>query len=212
MFHRLPTAAAVVFAGFVTSQWAWSAQTASLDLLRRAADPNPTLKSYTASVQLSATLHVIIPHHETFNGTVYYLRPKRKIEFQNVSGPLSRFKDLAASTPTYDQAVAQYTITPLQDDGTASTYSLVPKNQHSRVKSLTVSVSDSRALIIHAKWLYTNGGKLDFDDTYTNIDNFRLPVKADIAARFPGYSVDGTLTFNDYKPNATVSPSVFASH
>ena len=211
MFHRLQTAAAIVLAGFVTTQCAWSAQTASLDLLRRAADPNPTLQSYTASAQLSATLHVIIPDHKTFNGTVYYLRPKRKIEFQNVSGPLSRFKDLAASAPTYDQAVAQYTITPLQDNGTASAYLLVPKDQGSRVKSLTVSVSDSSALISHAEWLYTNGGKLDFDETYTNINNFRLPVKVDIAARFPGYSVDGTLTFSNYKPNASVSPSVFAS-
>jgi hypothetical protein len=30
-------------------------QTASLDLLRRATNPNPTLNSYTASAQLSAT-------------------------------------------------------------------------------------------------------------------------------------------------------------
>ena len=32
-----------------------------------------------------------------------------------------------------------------------------------------------------------------------------------IAARFPGYSVDGTLTFNNYKPNAALAPSVFAT-
>lgn len=211
MFHRLQLAAAIVLASLVAVQNARSAQTASLELLRRAADPNPTLQSYTASAELSATLHVIIPDHKTFSGTVYYLKPKRKIEFQDVSGPLSRFKALAASAPTYDQAVAQYTITPLQDNGTRSTYSLVPKNPGSRVKSLTVSVSDSSALVSHAQWLYTNGGKLDFDDTYANIGAFRLPVKANIAARFPGYSVDGTLAFSNYKPNASVSPSVFAS-
>ncbi len=64
-------------------------------------EPNPGLKSYTASAQLSATLHAVIPIHKVLDGTVYYLKPKRKIEFENVSGPLSRFKDLAASTPTY---------------------------------------------------------------------------------------------------------------
>lgn len=190
---------------------ATSAPTASLDLLRRAVNPNPTLQSYTASAQLSATLHVIIPDHKVFNGTVYYLKPRRKIEFQNVSGPLSRFKDLASTTPTYDEAVAQYTITPLTDNGTVSTYSLVPKKQGSRIKSVTVTINDASALVSHAQWLYTNGGKLDFDQTYMNVGAYRLPAKANIAARFPGYSVDGTLTFSNYQPNASVSPSVFAS-
>jgi hypothetical protein len=211
MLRRLILAAAVATFAMVPVREAQGAQTPSLDLLRRAVDPNPTLQSYTASAQLSATLHVIIPDHQTFNGTVYYLKPRRKIEFANVSGPLSRFKDLASSTPTYNEAAAQYTITPLSDNGTVSTFSLVPKNQGSRVKSVTVTVNNSSALISQAQWSYTNGGKLVFNETYTNVGEFRLPSKADIEARFPGYSVDGTLSFSDYKPNASVSPSVFAS-
>lgn len=188
-----------------------SAQSASLQLLRRATDPNPTLKTYTASAQLSATLHALVPIQKTFNGTVYYLKPNRKIEFEGVSGPLSRFKDLASSTPTYDEAVAQYTITPLTDNGSVSTYSLVPKKTGGRVKSVTVTVDDQSALISHAEWSYTNGGTLSFDQTYATLGTFHLPSKASIAARFPGYNVDGTLTFSNYKPNAAVSPSVFAS-
>jgi hypothetical protein len=202
---------AVAACAICSFQGAAIAQTASLDLLRRAVNPNPTLRSYTASAHLSATLHVLIPDHKTFDGTVYYLKPKRKIEFQNVSGPLSRFKDLMSSTPSYDEAVAEYTITPLTDNGTVSTYSAVPKKQGSRVKRLTLSVEDASALISHVEWLYTNGGKLDFTQTYSDVGEFHLPSKTDIAARFPEYSVDGTLTFSNYQPNATVSPSVFAS-
>lgn len=190
---------------------AGAAQTASLDLLRRAVNPNPTLNSYTASAHLDAILHVLIPVHKTFDGTVYYLRPKRKIAFQNVSGELSKFKDLVSSTPSYDQAEEQYTITPLTDDGTVSTYSLVPKKTGGRVKNVTVTVNDSSALITRAAWSYTNGGSLTFDQTFTTVDTYRLPAKANIAARFPGYSVDGTLTFSGYQPNASVSPSVFSS-
>jgi hypothetical protein len=187
------------------------AQTASLDLLRRATNPNPTLASYTASAQLSATLHALLPVRKTLNGTVYYLKPRRKIAFENVSGPLSRFKDLAASTPSYDEATAQYTIAALADNGTLSTYSLVPKKTGGRVKSITIGVDDQSALITHAQWSYTNGGDLSFDQTYANVGAYHLPVKALIAARFPGYSVDGTLTFTGYKPNAPVAPSVFAT-
>lgn len=187
------------------------AQAASLDLLRRATDPNPTLTTYTASAQLSATLHVVIPVHKNITGTVYYLKPKRKIEFQNLSGPLARFKDLASQTPSYEQATTQYTIAPGSDDGTTSTYTLTPKNTGSRVKNIVVSVDDTRALVTHAHWSYTNGGSLAFAQTYQNVGTFRLPAKADISARFPGYSVDGTLTFTNYQPNVPVSPAVFAS-
>lgn len=190
---------------------AFSEQTASLDLLRRAVNPNPTLNSYIASAQLSATLHVVIPVHKSYNGTAYYLRPKRKIEFQNVSGALSKFKDVATTTPTYEEAAAKYEITPLADDGTTSMYNLVPKKQDSRVKSLTVSVSDASALISRAEWSYTNGGRLVFDEAYTNVGTFRLPSKVNVSARFPDYSVDGTLTFTNYQPNVNVSPAVMAS-
>jgi hypothetical protein len=53
----------------IALQAAGVAQTASsIDLLRRAVNPNPTLQSYTASAQLSATLHVVIPVHKSYDG------------------------------------------------------------------------------------------------------------------------------------------------
>jgi len=196
----------------IALQAAGVAQTASsIDLLRRAVNPNPTLQSYTASAQLSATLHVVIPVHKSYDGKAYYLKPRRAIQFQNVSGALSRFKDLAASAPTYEEAMAQYTITPGTNNGTISTYTFVPKKQGSRVKSITLTVNDASALVSHVQWAYTNGGGMSLDQTYTNVGTFRLPAKANISARFPGYSVDGTLTFGNYNPNAPVSPSVFTA-
>jgi hypothetical protein len=187
------------------------AQSPPPDLLRRATDPNPGLKSYTASANLSATLHVLIPVHKTYDGTVYYLKPKRKIAFAGVSGSLSKFRDLVTSTPTYDDAARTYTIALLNDDGSDSSYSLVPKAKGSRVKSLTLFVHDRSGLIDHAQWSYTNGGTLSFDESYEAVGAYRLPAKANVAARFPGYSVDGTITFSAYVPNAPVSPSVFAT-
>ncbi|HLY03990.1 MAG TPA: hypothetical protein VKR56_16005 [Candidatus Cybelea sp.] len=207
---RSITGATAALAALIALQAAGAAQTASsIDLLRRAVNPNPSLQSYTASAQLSATLHVVIPLHENYGGTVYYLKPRRTIHFQNVSGALSRFKDLAASTPTYDEAMAQYTVTPGTDNGNVSTYTFVPKKQGSRVKSITLTVNDASALVSRAQWAYTNRGSMSFDQTYTTVGTFHLPAKADISARFPGYSVDGTLTFGNYNPNAPVSPSVF---
>lgn len=211
MFRDALQATAIAVALAATIVPAASAQTASLDLLERATNPNPTLNSYTASAQLSATVHKVISLHKTFSGTVYYLRPKRKIAFQNVPSALSKFKDLVSSTPSYEQATQQYTITPLTDDGTLSKYNLVPKNTGSRVKSVVVAVNDKTGLLGSAVWNYTNGATMTFVQTYESVGTYRLPSKANISARFPGYSVDGTLTFSNYQPNATVSPSVFAT-
>ena len=207
---KRPLLLAVLFA-LSSAEIARAQQTASLDLLRRATNPNPGLNSYTGAAHLSATLHILAPIHKEYDGKVYYLRPKRKIEFENVSGALSKFKELMQATPSYDEAAAQYTIAPQIDDGTDSSYMLVPKNTGSRVKSLAVRVNDQNAMIDRAQWTYNNGGTLTFEETYEDIGTYHLPSAANIAARFPGYSVDGTITFANYSPNAPVSPSVFAS-
>ncbi len=204
-------AAALVASAVAATSPPAATKTASMDLFARATNPNPTLNSYTASAQLSALLHAIIPVHKTFNGTVYYLRPTRKIEFQNVPGPLSQFRELAQTTPSYEQAMQDYAITPESDDGHISTYSLVPKKPGGRVKSITITITDRTALLKTAHWLYTNNGNLLFEQHYHQVGNFHLPWKATIDARFPGYSVDGTLTFSKYQLNAAVPPSVFAS-
>lgn len=204
-------AAALLVLGALAPLHSQSAQTASLDLLRRATNANAGLQSYTATAQLSATLHVLLPVHRTFNGTVYYLKPRREIKFDNVTGTLKRFKDLASSMPSYEELVTDYTVTPLDDAGTVSNYALVPKDAGSRIKSVTVTVDDAQAIVLHCEWLYKNGGRLDLTQTYVTVGVFQLPQKADIAARFPGYSVDGVLEITNYNPNAPVSPDVFAS-
>lgn len=182
---------------------------ASLDLLKRAADPNPTLQTYIASATLSATLNAPIPVHKTFSGTVYYQKPTRKIIFENVSGPLSRFKTMTSTTPTYEQAIAEYTVTPLSDDGAISKYSLVPRKQGARVTNLTVGVDDTAALIVHAVWTYSDGGSLTLDQTYQTVGSFHVPAADTITARFPGYSVDGKMTFSNYQLNASIPASIF---
>jgi hypothetical protein len=204
-------AAAAIVVGTLAATSPPAAQTPSMSLLERATNPNPTLNSYTANAQLSAILHAVIPIHKSFDGNVYYLRPKRKISLNGVSGALSKFKDLVTTTPTYEEAMAQYSIKPLTDNGKVSTYSLVPKKSGGRVKELVLTISDRMAFMRTAQWNYTNGATLAFTQTYMKVGDYQLPRKADINAHFPGYSVQGTLTFSNYQPNAPVAPSVFAS-
>jgi hypothetical protein len=183
------------------------AQTASLDLLERAANPNPKLESYVASATLSAELHAAIPVRKTFHGTAYYRRPEQEIVFSDASWPWSRFQQMASSAPSYAEIISEYAITPLADDGRRSTYVLNPRKRDGRVNELTLTVDDRKALIVRAVWGYTNGSKLSIDETYIGVGAFRLPSRASISARFPQYSVDGTLELSNYEPNARIPAS-----
>ena len=184
---------------------------ASMELLARAADPNPNLRSYTATADLAATLHGPIPLHKSFHGIAYYLKPQRKIVFENVSGPLSRFRELTATTPSYEELLSTYAVTPLEDDGVDSVYLLAPKKAGARVSSITVTVNDSTALVSRILWKYTNGGVLSTEQTYATMQPFHVISTETISAHFPGYNVDGTLRFSDFQLNAAIDPSIFST-
>ena len=205
------TALLVIFVAAFAALGAATTKVPSLDLLSRAVEPNPTLQSYIATASLAATLHAPVPVHKTFNGKCYYLKPQRKIVFENVSGPLSRFKELASETPSFQELTLNYTITPLEDDGTVSTYNLVPKKSGSRVAAVKVTVDDTTALASRLEWSYTNGGTLRADQTYTTVGSFHVIDAEVLSARFPDYSVDGRLTFSNYELNAAVDPSIFST-
>lgn len=179
-------------------------QNASLELLRSAVDPNPGLRSYTAAATLVARLHGVIPLRQSFTGTAYYIKPKEKIVFDNVPPQLAQFRALDASVPTYADATSNYVIAPFTDDGKLSTYVLVPKNAGSRVTSLAITVDDDTALVTSAVWRYGNGGRLTFTQQFQTIGTYRLPSTINIAARFPGYAIDGVVQLSGYRTNVDV--------
>ena len=187
-----------------------AAQAPSLELLRHALDPNPTLRSYTATATLETVLELVIPLHQRFTGKVYYLRPKRTIIFDDLPPALSAFRTLSTNTPTFEQTLAEYSVAPNADDGVISTFVLTPKSSDSRVKTLTLTVDDRNGLLRRSRYEYVDGSSLGFDEEDGDVGGFQLPARDAIAARFPAYTLDGTLRLADYRPNAHVDPSVFS--
>lgn len=181
----------------------------STTLLERALNPNPSLNSYSASTTLTATLHAVVPLQKTFIGSTYYLRPHQKIVFDNVSGRLTRFKELVTTMPTFEEARLEYSIKLVGDDGKRSSYELVPIKSGRRVKQILIDVGDDTALIERSVWSYIDGGTLVFEPSYETVGGFRLQAGETIKARFPAYSVDGSLRFTRYRLNEPISPSLF---
>jgi hypothetical protein len=186
-------------------------QTASLNLLQSALDPNPALRSYTAAATLVARVHLVVPLQQSFTGTAYYLKPRQRIVFADVPPQLAQFRALDASVPTYADASASYEIAPLTNDGRVSTYQLVPKKTGSRVTSLVITVDDATELATSVVWRYANGARLTFTQQYQTIGAYRLPSTINVVARFPGNAIDGVIQLNGYRTNVDVPVAVFSS-
>ena len=184
------------------------AQALSADALATALDPNPSLSSYVAAAALDARARPI-PIHKKLSGTAYYQNHQRKIVFDNVSGILAKFKELSAAVPTYAQVQETYDISAPVDDGKLSTFTLVPKKTGTRVNKLILTIDDATKLLSRATWGYTNGSSLQFDSYYTSDGIFNLESKIDIHAKFPGYSVVGTMNLTDYRTNVPIPDAIF---
>ena len=167
-------------------------------LLESALDPNPSLAGYTAVAKLDVTLHAGLPVHKTFNGTMYYNRPTQRLVLNDASGELSKYKDMRMTLPSKEELFREYTLTSTNDDGAATHFVLAPKAQGSRVQSVTVSVDDGTRLIHDVHWAYTNGSSLVIAPTFEKLNGYSLPAHEDVAARFPGYSVDATLGLSNF--------------
>jgi len=191
--------------GLVFGGVLFAAEAPSPELLRKALDPNPALSTYVADASLSATLHSVLPVRKTLKGTAYYRKPKRKIVFDNVPPEFKQFSTLAATMPTYDQVQREYKTSPASDDGSSSTFTLLPISDDGRVSSLILRVGDSSHLLEQATWHYKGSNTLSVRPTYEKNGDFELLSSVAVVARFTGYSADGTLQFSNYRLNAAVT-------
>ncbi len=175
-----------------------SASPASTDLLQAALDPNPSLNAYTATAELDVTLHAGLPVRKRFTGTMYYNRPTERLVLDNAKGALSKYKDMRTTLPSKDEMLRDYTLLSTGDDGAVSRFVFSPKAPNGRVQSVSIAVTDATRLIHDARWKYANGSSLVITPQFENVRGYHLALREDIAARFPGYSVDATLNLSNY--------------
>ncbi|MBV8637773.1 MAG: hypothetical protein JO322_06775 [Candidatus Eremiobacteraeota bacterium] len=194
MNHSMRNGAAPLLLTFLLG----AAPATSTALLQSALDPNPSLTAYTAAAKLDVTLHAGLPIHKTFNGTMYYNRPTQRLVLNDASGELSKYKEMRMTLPSKDEVLHEYALTSTTDDGSATHFVLAPKAENSRVKSVTVSVDDGTRLIHDVHWAYTNGSSLVIAPTFQQQNGYSVPAHEDVAARFPGYSVDAALGLTNF--------------
>ena len=181
----------------------------SSDLYARMVQVNAKLRTYKADVHLDVALKSFPYISPSLDGNVYYKQPdKRAVVFDTVPLLAAQVKKVY---PKLDEPVDWpkiYSVTPLSDDGGATTFRLIPK-KNGRVEHLDVKVDDATATIREFTWTYKDGGFVTFDQTFKMVDGNYLVDKINGRVELPSYKADVTSAISNYKLNVSISDSVF---
>jgi outer membrane lipoprotein-sorting protein len=178
-------------------------------LYKRMVGLNGSLRTYTAEVHLDVALKTFPYISPSLDGAVYYKKPdKQAVVFDTVPALAAQFKKVYPKVDPPSLWTTLYEVAVLGDDGTSSTFRLVPK-KNGRVDHLDVRVDDATATIRGYAWTYKDGGSVSFDQSFTSIGGNYLPDKQTGHVDLPSYKADVTSTFSNYKLNVAVEDSVF---
>ncbi|MGH7662082.1 MAG: LolA family protein [Vulcanimicrobiaceae bacterium] len=178
-------------------------------LVRRMADANPSLESYTATLHVAIVMHSLPFLSPSLDGNYYYKRPdKQAVVFQSVPLLAQQFQKVYPKLDPPSIWLDRYDIAVLGEADGATTLRLVPKHQ-GRVAHLDVVVNEQNALPSAYTWTYNDGGSVSFRQQYVVVDGNYLVKSQSGHIDLPSYNADVTSTFSDFKLNVPIPDSVF---
>jgi outer membrane lipoprotein-sorting protein len=181
------------------------------DLLERMAAVNPNLHAFTATMHANVVMKSFPFLSTSLTGTYYHKEPdKTKVVF--TSGvPLiaSQFDKLYARIESPSQWPNVYEIALSGDDGTTTSYRLVPR-KHGNVDHIEAKVDDKTATVTSMRWVYANGGYAEMTNHYGTVDGNTVVTSQTGHVEEPGYVADVTSTMDHYTINPKLADSVFA--
>ncbi|HZY97954.1 MAG TPA: hypothetical protein VFE36_00130 [Candidatus Baltobacteraceae bacterium] len=181
------------------------------DLLARMSAVNPNLHAFTATMHANVVMKSFPFLSTSLTGTYYHKEPdKTKVVF--TSGvPLiaSQFDKLYAHIESPSQWPSVYEMTVSGDDGTVTTFRLVPR-KHGNVDHIDTAVDDKTATVTSMRWSYANGGYAEMTNRYGTVDGNTVVISQTGHVEEPGYVADVTSTIDHYAINPDLADSVFA--
>jgi hypothetical protein len=121
-----------------------------------------------------------------------------------------QFSKVYPEVPSPSQWQSLYIISTESDDGTATTFKLVPR-KHSRIEHIDAKIDDKSAEVLSMRWNYNDGGYALLNQAYGDADGHRLVVSQNGKFDTPHYNADMKSTFSGFKVNVAIPDSVFAS-
>jgi len=203
--NRIPACAA-----FVLALLALPAAAPAGDLLDRMAALNPGLHAYTATLHAHVALRTFPFLGADLVGTVYHKDPGHtKVVFTSgVPMAADQFDKLEANVPSPSQWRDLYAVEVVSDDGTTTTYKLVPHKQ-GNVESIAARADDRNATVLSMRWNYRNGGYAEMENRYGTIGGNALVTSQSGHVQEPGYAADITATLDNYAINPSIPDDTF---
>jgi len=184
---------------------------AASDLLDRMAAANPGLRTFTATMHANVALKTFPFLSVQLVGTYYHKEPdQNKVVFTSgVPAVAEQFDKLYAHVEPPSRWRDVYQVTLVSDDGTTTTYRLVPR-KHGNVDHVEARADDKTATVSSMRWYYVNGGYAEMNNRYGKAGDAVVVTSQTGHVQEPGYTADITSTIDGYKINADVPDSVFS--
>ncbi|MEO9170088.1 MAG: hypothetical protein ABI282_02395 [Candidatus Baltobacteraceae bacterium] len=180
------------------------------DLLGRAAALNPNLRSYTATLHAHVVLTSFPFISTDLTGTYYHKDPdKDKLDITSgLPGIAKQFSKLYPHIVNPPQWPAAFAVTKGDDDGTLTTYALVPRKR-GNIARIDASINDKDATVTSMAWHYYNGGTATMRNAYSKIGGDVVVTSQSGTVDEPGYKGNVTSTLDGYTMNPKLADSIF---
>ena len=180
------------------------------DLLARASDVNPTLRSYTVTLHAHVVLTSFPFLSTDLTGTYYHKDPnKDRLDITSgLPGVAKQFDKLYPHIVSPAQWPSVFVVTRANDDGTQTTYKLVPRKR-GNIDHIDAAISDKDATVSSMVWHYYNGGTAVMNNAYSTIGTNVVVTSQTGEVDEPSYKGKITSTLDGYKMNAQIPDSVF---
>ncbi len=202
------TAAALLLTLSPTGQ----ASTNSDQVLARLISANAGLRSFTANVSADVQMHSFPYLSANLSGVYYHKEPsKDKVVF--TSGlPLvaKQFSNVYPHVESPARWHDVYDISVERDDGTYTTFKLVPR-AHARIDHIDAKVGDRSGELAQLRWNYVDGSYATLNQTYSKVGAYRLVTRETGHFRDPNYDADLTSTFSKFRVNVAIPDSIFSN-
>ena len=180
------------------------------DLLGRMATLNPTLRTFTATMHADVTLKTFPFLNVHLTGTYYHKEPDRnKVVFTSgVPMVAQQFDKLYAHIESPSRWSEVYAVTVVSDDGTSTTFRLVPRKR-GNVDHIDAVADDRSATVRSMRWNDDNGGYAEMSNRYGTVDGNVVVLSQTGHVQEPGYTADISSRLDNYTMNVPIADSIF---
>jgi hypothetical protein len=210
--QRFFSGAVAAAALLLTVTGAGQASANSDQVLARLVSANSGLRSFTANVNADVVMRSF-PFLSANVGGIYYHKEPSKDRIVFTSGlPLiaKQFSNVYPHVESPARWHDVYDISVEREDGTYTTFKLVPRSS-GHIDHIDAKVVNASGELAQLRWNYSGGGYATLNQTYSKVGAFRLVTRETGHFEDPNYNADLSSTFSNFKVNAPIPDSIFTS-